>query len=52
MPSETVTVPKKKYEAMKREIKLLRNSDIYKSLIEFEKSISTGKKYYRKDLGF
>ncbi|HZX20501.1 MAG TPA: hypothetical protein VFF13_05800 [archaeon] len=52
MSSETVTITKKKYDAMKREIKILRNSEIYKSLIEFEKSIATGKKYYRKDLGF
>ena len=52
MRSETILVPKKEYESLKREVKLLRNSATYKRLFEFEKNISFGKKFYRKDLGF
>ena len=49
---ETITIPKEKYEQMKIEIELLRNSPLYKRLLEFEKNISEGKRYSRKDLGF
>jgi len=49
---ETVTIPKETFERMKIEIELLRNSEIYKRLLEFEKNISEGKRYTRKDLGF
>ena len=41
-----------KYEELKREVELLRNSKLYKRLLEFEKNISFGKKFYRKDLEF
>jgi len=37
---------------MKIEIELLRNSKLYIRLLEFEKNITEGKKYTRKDLGF
>ncbi len=37
---------------MKREIEVLRNTQVYKRLLEFENNIAQGKKYTRKDLGF
>ena len=37
---------------MEEEIKVLRNSKIYKRLLEFEENITQGKKHTRKDLGF
>jgi hypothetical protein len=49
---ETITLPKEQFERMKNEIILLRNSVLYKRLLEFEKNIFTGKKYSREDLGF
>lgn len=48
---ETITLPKEKFEQMKQEIIFLRNSVIYKRLLEFEKNIQN-KRYTRKDLGF
>jgi len=49
---ETVTIPKIELEKMEEEIKVLRNSRLYKRLLEFEQNISKGKKYTREDLGF
>ncbi len=49
---EIVKIPKKEFEQMKIEIEILRNSEIYKRLLEFENNISKGKKFTRKDLGF
>ncbi len=49
---ELMKIPKREYEQMKIEIEILRNSKMYKRLLEFEKNISKGKKYFRKDLGF
>jgi len=49
---EMITIPKEKLEEMEREIKILRNSNLYKRLLEFEKNILEGKKYTRNDLGF
>ncbi len=48
---ETITLPKEKFEQMQIEISFLRNTNIYKKLLEFEKNISK-KKYSREDLGF
>ncbi|MBU1622497.1 MAG: hypothetical protein KJ597_02895 [Nanoarchaeota archaeon] len=48
---ETVTIPKENFELMQREIEVLRNDQLYKRLLEFEKNISN-KKMTRKDLGF
>jgi ABC-type long-subunit fatty acid transport system fused permease/ATPase subunit len=48
---QTITIPKEKFELLKREIETLRNTSIYKRLLEFEKNISI-KKFTRKDLGF
>ena len=49
---ETITIPKVQFEKMKQEIRILRSSRIYRRLLEFEKNITKGKKYTRKDLGF
>ncbi len=49
---ETITVPKVEFEQLKEEIKILRNSKIYKRLLEFEQNIIKGKKFTRNDLGF
>lgn len=49
---ETIEIPKRQFEQMKIEIETLRNSGIYIRLLEFEKNVSEGKKYTRKDLGF
>jgi len=50
---ETITLPKEEFERMKQEIISLKNSKIYKRLLEFEKNITTREeKYTRKDLGF
>ena len=50
--SETISLPKEEYEYMLREIDTLRDSALYKRLLEFENNIAKGKKYTRKDLGF
>ncbi len=52
MSTEMVTIPRTEYQSLKKEVKLFRNSNIYKRLLEFERNTSSGKKYYRKDLGF
>ena len=49
---ETVTLPKTELEQLHRELETLRNSSLYKRLLEFEKSISEGKRFTRADLGF
>ncbi len=49
---ETVTIAKQEYEGMKQELESLRNTALYKRLLEFEKHIEEGKKFTRKDLGF
>jgi len=48
---ETITIPKEKFEEMRMELEVLRNSKLYKRLLEFEQNIQ-GKRYTRKDLGF
>tara|TARA_Y100000310_G_C20517652_1_gene732015 strand:- start:807 stop:959 length:153 start_codon:yes stop_codon:yes gene_type:complete len=49
---ETITIPKVRYDRMKKEIIVLRSSRLYRRLLEFEENISKDKKYSRKDLGF
>ena len=49
---ETITIPMKKFKQMEVEISFLRNTGLYKRLLNFEKNISEGKKYSRDDLGF
>jgi len=47
---KTVTIPKEKFDSMKKEIKVLRNSEIYKRLLEFEENTSKGRRITRKEL--
>jgi len=49
---ETITLPKSEFEQLHREIETLRNSGLYKRLLEFEKNIAEGKRFTRADLGF
>ena len=49
---ETITIPKEKYLKLKEENKILRRTDLYRRLLEFEQNIKTGKIFTRKDLGF
>ena len=49
---ETITMPKAEIEQLHRELETLRNSSLYKRLLEFEKNISEGKRFTRADLGF
>ena len=49
---ETITLPKSELEQLHKELETLRNSGLYKRLLEFEKNISEGSKFTRKDLGF
>ncbi|MEK6943665.1 MAG: hypothetical protein AABX00_06390 [Nanoarchaeota archaeon] len=49
---DTITLPRSELEQLHREIETLRNSGLYKRLLEFEKNISEGSKFTRKDLGF
>ncbi len=48
---ETITISKVKFEQMRQEIEILRNSRIYQRLLEFEENIKQ-EKFTRKDLGF
>jgi len=49
---ETITMPKLEFEQLQRELATLRNMDIYKRLLEFERNIAERKKFTREDLGF
>ncbi len=49
---EKISIPKYKFMQMRRELKILRNANLYKRLLEFEKNIVQDRKYTRKDLGF
>ena len=49
---ETITIPKAELEQLQKELEILRNSNLYKRLLEFEKNIAEGRKFTRKDLGF
>ncbi|HIH33746.1 MAG TPA: hypothetical protein HA223_00570 [Nanoarchaeota archaeon] len=52
MKQELISISKRELEQMKQELVLLRNSKVYRRLLEFEKNISEGKSFTRKDLGF
>ena len=52
MENEFISIPKCEFEKMRVEIDVLRNSKVYKRLLEFEGNISDGKKFTREDLGF
>ena len=48
---ETITIPRIRFEKMEEELETLRNTSIYKRLLEFEQNIQK-KKFTREDLGF
>ena len=50
--TETICIPKAEFELMKKEIKVLKESQIYKRLLEFENNLLKGKRFSRADLGF
>ena len=50
--AETITIPKEEYLKLKEENKMLRRTDLYRRLLEFEQNIRAGKIFTRKDLGF
>ncbi|MEK6962839.1 MAG: hypothetical protein AABX70_00325 [Nanoarchaeota archaeon] len=49
---QTITLPKIKFERMELELKTLRETRLYKRLLEFNQNVLKGKVYTRKDLGF
>lgn len=49
---ETITIAKSELEQLHKELETLRNSGLYKRLLELEKNISEGKRFKREDLGF
>ncbi len=50
--AELITIPKGRYEQLIGEVELLRNTKLYRRLLEFEENIRKGKVFTRKDLGF
>lgn len=50
--AETILVSKSDYLKLTSENKALRNTELYKRLLEFEQNISSGRVFTRKDLGF
>ena len=50
--AETITIPKMEYLRLRKEADTLRNTHLYRRLLEFECNIKTGKTFTRKDLGF
>jgi len=48
---ETITISRNEYEQMRQELQVLRDSKVYKRLLEFEKNIEKTR-FTRKDLGF
>tara|TARA_Y100000034_G_C6586630_1_gene254669 strand:- start:302 stop:454 length:153 start_codon:yes stop_codon:yes gene_type:complete len=49
---ETITISKHEYIQMKQDLKSLRETELYKRLLEFEENIKLGKIHTRKDLDF
>jgi len=49
---QTVTLYKVELKQLRRELETLRNSGLYKRLLEFEKNVAEGKRFTRQDLGF
>ncbi len=50
--TETITIPKEEYLRLKKENNMLRRTDLYRRLLEFEQNIKEGKTFTRQDLGF
>ncbi len=52
MSQNTIVISKDEYNRLKHDSKTLKKLKICERLLEFEKNISFGKRYYRKDSGF
>jgi PHD/YefM family antitoxin component YafN of YafNO toxin-antitoxin module len=50
--NDAVSIPREEYDRLMLELENLRNTHLYKRLLEFEKNIKQGKSFKRKDLGF
>ena len=50
--SELISISKEEYENLKEEVSMLRNTRLYKRLLEFEENLRNGNIFTRKDLGF
>ncbi len=50
--NEMITISKEKYFQVLRENETLRNTYLYKRLLEAERNIALGRKFTRKDIGF
>jgi len=50
MSMKTVTIPEKEYNQMKLELETLRNTRLYKRILEFDKNVEK-KKFTRQDAG-
>ena len=48
---ETITVPKEEFAQMQRELSTLRETKLYKRLLQFQENIGR-QKFTRADLGF
>jgi len=42
---KSIKVPKYKFKQMKKELKILKDSNLYKRLLEFKININNGRKY-------
>ena len=47
-----IKISKVEFDKIEKELELLRNSSLYKRLLEFEQKISHGNRFTRDDLGF
>ncbi len=49
---DMVTIPKKEFLEMSEGLKILKKSELYERLLEFEKNLVSDGEFYREDLGF
>jgi hypothetical protein len=49
---DTVTIPRDEYDSLVRDSKILKRSNLYQKVIDFENSIAENGEFTRKDLGF
>ena len=50
--AELITIPRYQYIKLVNENRMLKKTELYKRLLEFEQNIQAGKVFTRKDLGF
>jgi hypothetical protein len=49
---DTVTISRDEYESLVQDSQKLKNSHLYKRLLDFEKNVSENGEFTREDLGF